>query len=83
MDSASATERRSDWTSKRRRELEEGITVQQALDKAGGFGKYHCLLLLTMIIANNAPGLVVYGVAYFELEPPYLCQYSEPQYVGH
>ena len=36
-----------------------------------------------MTLANNAAGLIVYGVAYFELEPPYLCEYSLPQYVGH
>lgn len=55
-----------------------GFTVQQAIDKAGGLGRYQCLLLLVMIISNNAPGLVVYGVAFYELQPPYLCTYSEP-----
>ena len=59
------------------------MTVQEALTKAGGFGRYQCFLLLAMILANNGPGLVVYGVAYYELEPAYLCVYNEPQYVGH
>ena len=36
-----------------------------------------------MILANNGPGLVVYGVAYYELEPPYICTYNSPQFEGH
>lgn len=36
-----------------------------------------------MVLANNGPGLVVYGVAFYELEPPYLCSYSVPQFVHH
>ena len=51
--------------------------------KAGGFGRYQCFLLLMMIISNNGPGLVVYGVAYYELEPPYICTYNSPQFEGH
>jgi len=59
------------------------LTVPEALVKAGGFGRYQCFLLLAMILANNGPGLVVYGVAYYELDPPYICTYNLPQYVGH
>jgi hypothetical protein len=59
------------------------MTVQDALVKAGGFGKYQCLLLLAMILGNNSAGLVVYGVAFFELDPPYTCTYNVPQFVGH
>ena len=51
--------------------------------KAGGFGRYQCFLLLMMILSNNGPGLVVYGVAYYELEPPYVCVYDSPQFIGH
>ena len=51
--------------------------------KAGGFGRYQCFLLLMMILANNGPGLVVYGVAYYELEPPYICTFDSPQFKGH
>ena len=29
-------------------------------------------------MANNGPGLIVYGSAFYELDPPYLCTYSEP-----
>ena len=54
------------------------MTVQEALVKAGGFGRYQCFLLLVLTLANNAAGMVVYGVAYYELEPPYLCTYSAP-----
>jgi len=57
--------------------------MNQALEKAGGFGRYQCLIFLAMTLANNGPGLVVYGVAYYELEPPYLCTYSVPQYGAH
>ena len=51
--------------------------------KAGGFGKFQILLILCNILANNSAGLIVYGVAYYELEPPYNCTYSVPQYAGH
>lgn len=54
------------------------MTVQQGIEKAGGFGRYQCLVLLAMVLANNGPGLVVYGVAFYELEPPYLCSYDMP-----
>ena len=64
--------------------LDDGsMTVQQALDKAGGFGRYQCLLLFILCLANGAPGLVFYGVAFFEDQPPYLCTYNLPQFVGH
>ena len=56
----------------------KACTPSEAIVKAGGFGRYQCLLLLAMILANNAPGLVVYGVAYYELEPPYICHYNAP-----
>ena len=29
-----------------------------------------------MILSYNGPGLIVYGVAYYEYDPPYLCQYK-------
>ena len=35
-------------------------------------------MLLVIILSMNAPGLIAYGVAYYELEPPYICQYAEP-----
>ena len=70
--------------SRRQDELEQdSMTVQQALDKAGGFGRYQCLLIALMIIGNNGPGLVVYGVAFYEVQPPYECTYNMPQYIGH
>ena len=57
---------------------ESASTVEQALVKAGGFGRYQLLLLIAMVLANNGDGLIVYGVAFYELDPPYLCTYSEP-----
>jgi len=39
--------------------------------------------MLMMVLANNGPGLVVYGVAYYELEPPYVCTYNSPQFATH
>lgn len=51
------------------------MTIDAALTKAGGFGRYQCFLLLVMIMSMNGPGLVVYGVAYYELQPPYTCTY--------
>ena len=50
--------------------------MPDALVKAGGYGRDQCFLLLMMILSNNGPGLVVYGVAYYELEPPYVCVYD-------
>ena len=42
------------------------MTVDEALVKAGGFGRYQCYMLLVLILSMNAPGVVTYGVAYFE-----------------
>ena len=52
------------------------MTVDEILIKAGGFGKYQCFMMFAMILSMNAPGLVGFGVAYFELDPPYLCTYT-------
>ena len=30
-----------------------------------------------MILSYNGPGLIVYGVAYYELDPPYICTYKK------
>ena len=43
------------------------MTIDEAMTKAGGFGRYQCFTLLFLIISMNGPGLVVYGVAYYEL----------------
>ena len=48
------------------------------IKKAGGFGLYQLAMTVSMILGNNGPGLVVYGIAYFELEPTYICHYSSP-----
>ena len=53
------------------------VTVDQALDQAGGYGKFQCFLLLMMIFAMNSAGFIVYGVSYYELDPPFICQYKE------
>lgn len=62
---------------------EQGDTVPDALLKAGGWGRYQCLLLLVLILANNGAGTITYGVSYNELEPPYICTFNEPQFAGH
>ena len=50
--------------------------MDEALAKAGGFGKYQWYVLVVIILSMNAPGLIAYGVAYYEFEPPYLCTYQ-------
>ena len=52
------------------------MTIDEAMMKAGGFGRYQCFTLLFLIMSMNGPGLVVYGVAYYELQPPYKCYYT-------
>ena len=52
------------------------MTIDEAMMKAGGFGRYQCFLLTVLIVSMNGPGLVVYGVAYYELDPPYICTYK-------
>ena len=52
------------------------MTTEDALTKAGGFGWFQKFLIVTMILSYNGPGLIVYGVAYYELEPPYTCTYT-------
>ena len=39
--------------------------------------------MFVLCLANNAPGLLFYGVAFFEDNPTYFCTYNLPQYVGH
>ena len=58
------------------------LTIEEAIVKAGGYGRYQCFLLLALILANNSAGLVVYGVAFYELNPPYMCVYNEPIFVS-
>ena len=41
------------------------MTVNQALKKAGGLGRYQWFLLITLTISMNGPGLLVYGIAYY------------------
>ena len=52
------------------------VTVQEAFTRSGGYGRYQYFMLLCLILGNNGPGFVVYGVSYFELDPPYLCTYN-------
>ena len=53
----------------------ETWTIEQAMHKAGGFGRYQCFTLQCLILASNGPGIVVYGIAYYQLQPPYICTY--------
>ena len=68
-------------TSSLRSDLEDSysrkISVQEAFAKSGGYGRYQIFLLLCLMLGNNGPGFIVYGVSYFELDPPYLCTYSQ------
>ena len=59
------------------------VSVQEAIVRAGGYGKYQCFLLFVLTLANNATGLFFYGVPYYELDPTYLCSYNVPQFIGH
>jgi len=49
-----------------------GITVDEAIDRAGGWGRFQTFLLVNVILAMNSAGLVVYGVFYLELQPEYI-----------
>ena len=51
-------------------------SVGEILDKIGGFGRYQWLTLLLITLGNNGAGLITYGVAFYELDPPYLCTYD-------
>ena len=55
------------------------ITVEEALNKAGGFGRFQCIYLVLLVMAMNSAGLVVYGISYYEKAPPYICVYNAPQ----
>ena len=48
------------------------------MNKSGGFGRYQCFTLLCLILSMNGPGILVYGIAYFQLQPPYICTYRTP-----
>jgi hypothetical protein len=47
----------------------EGVTVEEAYKRAGGWGRFQKYLLAMMILACNSAGLVDNGLAYLELDP--------------
>ena len=49
------------------------VTVNEALEMAGGYGRFQCILLFLMILSMNSAGFIVYGASYYELDPPYVC----------
>ena len=55
------------------RQVVPDTTVDEAIIKAGGTGRYQYFMMIVLILSMNAPGIVCYGVAYFEYDPPYLC----------
>jgi len=52
---------------------ERHVTIEQAMQKAGGWGKFQTFLLVAMIIAVDSCSLVIYGIGYLELLPTYMC----------
>ena len=55
------------------REKVNGLTLEESLEKVGGWGRFQTFLLVSMILAMNSAGLVELGVVYLELDPNMLC----------
>lgn len=54
-------------------EKEYDVTLEEAWVKAGGWGRFQTFLLVSLILAMNSGGLLVYGITYLELYPAYVC----------
>ena len=48
--------------------------IDEALQAAGGFGRWTAFTVLVIVLGNVSGGLFVVGVAYLELEPTYMCR---------
>jgi hypothetical protein len=53
------------------------MACDQAYTKAGGFGRYQIFTLIILAISLNGPGMVTYGIAFYQLDPPYICTYVD------
>jgi hypothetical protein len=51
----------------------ENISIDEAYQHAGGFGRFGWYMMITMILGMNSAGVITYGIVFMELEPQYLC----------
>ena len=54
----------------------EGLTVEEALQKAGGWGRFQTILTVIMILTINSCNMVTFGLVYAELDPQYSCKFN-------
>jgi hypothetical protein len=50
-----------------------GVTVEEALNETGGFGKFQYLAVLSFQFMITNGSFSLYCMAFFELQPQYLC----------
>ena len=54
-----------------------GVTLEEAYQKVGGWGRFQTFMLISMILAMNSAGLVELGIVYLELDPKMLCTFTD------
>ncbi|CDW78574.1 solute carrier family member 5 [Stylonychia lemnae] len=57
----------------------QGLTYNEALLAAGGFGRFQWFTSFFMIMLYNSSGYLFYGLAYLELYPVYKCPTDIPK----
>ena len=51
----------------------DAVTVEEANAKAGGWGRFHTMLLVFMVLSMWSGGLIEYNIAFLELDPEINC----------
>ncbi len=51
----------------------DAVTVEEGNAKAGGWGRFHTILLVLMVLSMWSGGLIEYNIAFLELDPEFNC----------
>ena len=61
-----------------------GQTIEEALELAGGIGRYQVYVLITCALCYASLGYLAYNLAYLEIYPDYDCKLNgEPKDCDH
>jgi hypothetical protein len=63
-------------------ELSNRVTLEDAFERVGGFGKFQKVSAVMNMLANAGASFLLYAFAFLELEPKFMCQldYPSPEY---
>jgi len=54
------------------------VTVEEAFELVGGFGKFQKFSAIMNMIANSGAAFMLYAFAFLEAEPKFMCQLNWP-----